>query len=212
MTAIVARSILTMAVHLLRPGRPDWAAAMQVEYDEAADNGTALPFAIGCLSAAWRDLPFHGEGRFRLSAYVLALGLIVPLAVSNIGCALPGFQFMVAGHDRYYLMLAAGGLQDRLLADSYKAAVPLITAGMVSLGSLHFLIAWAVFRRRFARLAYLWPLSGLVAVLLLALALQLFPSVATVVPTVFSALLVELIGVPILIRWRRRLQRDVRRL
>lgn len=208
MTPAFARGVLALAIHSLRPCRPDWAGAIRAEFDEAAANGRATSFALGCLVAAWRDLPFHGEGRLRLTSLAVAIGLIVPIAALNVLCALPGFSFMATGHDRFYLMLANGNAEQQELAAAYRAAVPMMTAGMVTLAALHFRIAWAVSRRRFDQLLLLWPAAGLVAGGLLAFALWLFPTGWGVAFTVFAALAVELISVPALVWWRRKLAVD----
>ena len=209
MSVFIARHIMALAEHSLHDGRPEWAAAMRVEFDEAIVNGTGFTFALGCLRAAWQELPFYGDGRLRLASYALALGLIAPLAMVNIACSLPGFNFMAQGHDHYYATLASGSLQDRELASAYKAAVPVMTALIVLLGLLHLMIAWTILQRRFLRLAVLWPATALVALVLLGFAIRLFPSATSVAMTVFVALAAELATVPFLIWWQKRISRTL---
>ena len=47
----------------------------------AAAEGEALSFAAGCLVAAWREMLTSAQGRFVLTSYAVALGIMVPTGV-----------------------------------------------------------------------------------------------------------------------------------
>ena len=64
---------------------------MQGEFDAAIADGRPLTFAVGCLIAAWREMPTQAQGRFVLANYALALGLLVPTAGLQFACVI-GFR------------------------------------------------------------------------------------------------------------------------
>lgn len=205
MTMAVARQVMSWAADLLRRDRPAWAAAMLGEFEEAAAHGAALPFALGCLAAAWRELPFHAAGRLRLTSYALALGVVVPIGLVNLSCSLPGWRMLIDGTDHYYAKLAAGGMHEQALAESYKAATPLLVLCIMLLGLLHLLIAAAMLKRHFRRAAMLWSANAAVASVLFVVSLWLFPPDPGRAPTIFAGPIVELVCVPALMWWQARL-------
>ena len=73
MKARMARALMALTAACLGESRRDWSAAMQAGFEAAAAEGDALPFAAGCLAAAWRELLTREEGRFVLTNYALAL-------------------------------------------------------------------------------------------------------------------------------------------
>ena len=80
MTVLLARAVMKLAMAGIVSHRQEWAAAMRAEFAVAAQDGEGLPFACGCLTTAWRELPMHPEGRLALSRYCCASGLILPVA------------------------------------------------------------------------------------------------------------------------------------
>src|SRR5688500_7706657 len=76
----LAKAIMILAARLLGSPRGEWARAMEIECDIAVPEGRRLPFAIGCLVAACREVPRHHEGRISLAGHTLSLALFVPMA------------------------------------------------------------------------------------------------------------------------------------
>ena len=70
---------------------------MQTEFEIALADGGSLAFATGCLGTALRELLTREEGRFTLTNYALVLGLMVPMAALQIGCALFGLPYLYPG-------------------------------------------------------------------------------------------------------------------
>src|SRR5262245_56110678 len=96
MIGAIARAMMALAAHCLGESRREWAAAMQAEFEMLAE-GESLRFAIGCLAAALREMPAREEGRFTLTNYALALGLMIPMAALQFGCALLGLPHLYPG-------------------------------------------------------------------------------------------------------------------
>src|SRR3546814_7963130 len=80
-------------------GRREWSASMRAEFDAAAPEGRSLSFATGCLVAAWREMLTREEGRYTLTNYALALGVMIPMAALQIGCALFGLPYLYPGRE-----------------------------------------------------------------------------------------------------------------
>ena len=109
MRAPVSRALMAVAAACMGERRRDWAMAMQAEFETAADEGDALPFAAGCLAAAWREMLVREEGHFLLTSYALALGLMIPMATLQIGSALLGFPYLYPPGDGLPVPLIEGG-------------------------------------------------------------------------------------------------------
>jgi len=203
MTLPLARLVMALATRCLGRERGAWARAMRGEFEAAVDDRRPLAFALGCLAAAWRAMPGHDEGRFVLARYLLALGLIVPLAAFHLGCAGSGLRFLLAGPDSYYTLLAQGGGAAQQLAGAYRSAVPAMTALLLALGIGHLLIAWTLLDCRWRRVAALWALTAAAAATLVAIIVALAPSAAGIAVQV-AGLAIELAAVPALAAWHRR--------
>lgn len=142
MRAPVATALMILAARCLGKTRHQWALAMQIEFEAAAAEGKQLPFAIGCLFAACRELPAHQEGRLSLANHALALGFLLPMAA---------VQFLYAGGLPYsaevHGMLDPAGSQNPYLAGAQLAAVPSLLFLWLMLGAAHLRLAWAVLER-----------------------------------------------------------------
>jgi hypothetical protein len=195
-----AHIVMGLALRCLPQDSRQWGQAMQAEFDEALRDGKPFGFALGCLIAGWRRLPFHADGRFALASHALALGLIVP-ATFHLGCALSGVKLMVSGHDNHYAMLAAGGVRGRALADAYLTAAPALTLLLFLLGSAHCFIAWAILDGRWRRAAVLWLAATLIALAIVGFAIAIAPG-AGGIAIQFAASAIELAAIPLLAMWQ----------
>ena len=112
----LATAVMSLARRCLGENRREWALAMQGEFDAAIADDRPLAFAVGCLIAAWREMPAQGQGRFVLANYALALGLLVPTA---------GLQFaFVVGLPRSFLGEPARSLFGRCPCVSHTDVAP----------------------------------------------------------------------------------------
>lgn len=94
----VSRAIMALAMACMVDDRRDWAAAMTTEFEVAADDGRALSFAAGCLLVAGRELVVSAHGRFIMTSYAVALGIMLPVAALQIACAVFGLTYLYPGH------------------------------------------------------------------------------------------------------------------
>src|SRR4051794_30580509 len=94
MKVSLARVVMTVACRCLGKERRDWAEAMEVELDAAAEAGDGLSFAFGCLLAAWREMTACEEGRFALASHFLAAGVIVPIGALLLSSVLHGYAYL----------------------------------------------------------------------------------------------------------------------
>jgi len=200
MRAGAAHIVMRLALRCLPQDGREWGRAMQAEFDQALRDGKPLGFAIGCLIAGWRRLPFHADGRFALASHALALGLIVP-ATFHLGCALSGVKLIISGQDHYYAMLAASGVRGRALAAAYLAAAPAFTLLLFLLGSAHCFIAWAILDRRWRRAAILWLAATVIALAIVGIAIATVPGTAGIAIQ-FAAPAIELAAIPLLAMWQ----------
>jgi hypothetical protein len=138
---------MRLAARCLCEERAEWARAMRGEFQAATLDGRPLSFALGCLLAAWRQMPTQEEGRFVLANHVLALGLLIPMAALQLACA-AGFPFLPLGQSA---ILANGAAQRLYLADAYPAAAPSLLALWLLLGVAHLRLAWLVLERDWQR-------------------------------------------------------------
>jgi hypothetical protein len=127
-TTNLARAILAVAIATLGEHRREWACAMRGEFDAAIEDRRALGFAMGCLVAAWREMPGQAEGRFALAIYAIVLCLMLPVGV---------LQFETA-------------VAMPFLAPEQAAALPSLLVLGVVLGIGHLRLAWSLLDRN-------WP-------------------------------------------------------
>lgn len=151
MKTAVARAVMALAMASLSESRREWSLAMQVEFETAVVEGKPLLFATGCLTAAWREVMTREEGRFLLTNYALALGLMIPMAALQIGCAVLGLPYLYPGQTGLGGALLQGGAQEILLRGVYQAAVPSLSLLLLLLGLGHLRIAWAMLDRDWRR-------------------------------------------------------------
>ncbi|QCB56674.1 hypothetical protein E5675_21010 [Sphingopyxis sp. PAMC25046] len=138
--------MMTLATACMEERHREWGLAMRAELEEAIDAGKPIRFASGCLVAALRRMPVHPEGRFSLTAHAFALGLLIPVAALQIGCAVFGFPHSLARGG----MLTSG--QNALLAGTYHALIPLLAVLMLLLAIGHLAMAWMLLDRDWSRL------------------------------------------------------------
>jgi hypothetical protein len=156
----VARALMRLAVAAMPGERQGWARAMAGEFAAAEDEGAGLSFAAGCLLAAWAELPVHAEGRRVIGAYLLALGLMVPLAA-----LLVADTALFPGH------VGAGSA---LVNDGNRVAVPVLAALLPLLGAGQLGLAWATAERDWARVAVLGRWSAAATATLVAFTAVVF--------------------------------------
>lgn len=149
---MIARVFMLLACASLGPARRDWAEAMVAEFDAAARDDRALPFAAGCLIGAWRTLPDHAEGRLVLASYTLALGLLLPVAATLALAAAFGFPFVEAGDGFSGFVSGSGARRSLLNAGSFTVA-PSLSLTMLVLAACHLPLAWWVLDRDWAGVA-----------------------------------------------------------
>lgn len=149
MTTGLARAILAVAITSLAEHHREWACAMRGEFDAAIEDRRALGFAMGCLVAAWREMPRQAEGRFALAIYAVALCLMLPIALlqfENVA-AMP---FPAPGQAGSLGVLAQHSMRDPYSAGAYLAAVPSLLVLWVLIGIGHLRLAWSLLDRN-------WP-------------------------------------------------------
>lgn len=172
MSDALARVLMALSARCLGPARRDWAAAMQAEFEVAADAGEALGFAAGCLSSAARAMLAQPEGRFALATHVLAVGVLVPMAGLLLVSAGLGFPYLAFG------TVGAGALGSGLPHAAVNAAnrsgVPLLAllTGLTGVG--HVVVAWALLERDWDRVAWLARLGAAMLVTTVAFSAILF--------------------------------------
>jgi len=174
MRAIVARALMALTACCLDEGRREWARAMQAEFGAAVEDGKPLRFACGCLAAAARELVTRAEGRFVLTSYALALGLMLPMAALQIGCAVLGLPYLYAGHGGLGGALVAGGAQEALMRGVYQAAVPSLSLLLLLVGIGHLRIAWAMLERDWSGVTRMGALTLAAAATLILFMAALF--------------------------------------
>lgn len=121
---------------------------MQAEFDEALAVGKPFAFAIGCLAAAWREMPEHAEGRLGLASYTLALGVVLPMAVLQF--VLPFGFSTFAGEGFDGVLLVGANTRNPVLACQFDAA-PCLLALWLMLAGGHLRLAWVLVDRDWAR-------------------------------------------------------------
>lgn len=200
----MSRAMMAVAGRCLGESRRDWAAAMEAEFAIAAMAGKPLAFAAGCLAAAWRDMLSREDGRFTLTSYAVALGLMVPMAAIQFGCALFGFPFLYPGTEGLAGALLLGGDHLDLVGDFYRTAVPPLGLLLIALGVGHLRIAWAMLDCDWARVRRIGTLTLAVATTLILFMGALFLDSSRALLQV-GVLTIELAILWLLARWSARL-------
>ncbi|TGX43486.1 hypothetical protein E5A74_09255 [Sphingomonas naasensis] len=195
---------MALAVCCFGESRREWARAMRAEFEAAAADGRPLLFALGCLAAAWRELLTREEGRFVLTSYALALGLMLPMAALQIGCAVLGLPYLYAGQNGLRGALLDGGTQELLLRGVYQAAVPSLSVLLLLVGVGHLRIAWAMLERDWSRVTRMGSLSlAAAATLILFMAALFLDGSQALLQAMILA--IELATVSVVARWHAQL-------
>lgn len=204
MKAPVSRALMALALCSMDESRREWSAAMRAEYEAAAADGKPLRFASGCLVAAWRDMLAREQGRFTLTSYALALGLMIPMAAVQIGCALLGFPYLYPGQEGLSGAVLVGSEHEILLRSIYQAAVPALALLLLALGVGHACIAWAMLERDWVRVKRLGALALALATTLILFMTVLFLDSSQALLQV-AVLAIELATVWMVARWHAQL-------
>jgi hypothetical protein len=146
MTDAVARAIMIVAGQCLGNARSEWARAMQIEFEAAVPAGRRLPFAIGCLIAACREMPRHRQGRLSLANHALALIFLIPMAATLL------LQASRLGHSAYAEgVVDSAGSRNPFLAGGQLAAAPSLLFLWLMLGAAHLCLAWVLLEKDWSR-------------------------------------------------------------
>ncbi|HEX9932341.1 MAG TPA: hypothetical protein VGB08_05815 [Allosphingosinicella sp.] len=182
MMAAVPRALMALAVRSMGAHRRTWGEAMEAELEAAREDGKPLLFALGCLAAAWRELPAHEEGRFAIASHLVAFLLIVPAAALAASTMLADF--------------ASSGA----VSEANRAALPSLAALLLVLAGAHLRMAWLVLERDWTRLAPAAALAAAATTTLVLFAAVVFGDFASA-PLRAAALAAELGCVAALARW-----------
>lgn len=209
MTISLSRAIMTLATAAMGESRREWAMAMEAEYEMAAADGAQLRFATGCLIAAWRDMLRVEEGRFMLTSYVLALGLILPMAALQVGCALFGLPYLYPGGGGLVGALLEGSAYEHLLRSIYQSAILPLALLQLLIGLGHLRIAWGMLERDWSGVTRTGTsiLAGAVTLILFMSILFLNSRQALLLASIVA---IELAILAILARWHARLPIRIR--
>lgn len=201
----VARAIMALAAAALGESRHDWALAMEAEFEAAEADGQGLRFAAGCLFTAARELVTREEGGFTLTSYALALGVMLPMAALQIGCALFGLPYLYPHGGGLTGALLEGQAHETLVRSIYQAAVPSLALILLLLGLGHLRIAWAMLDHDWHRVTRLATGTLAAAVTLIALMAVLFlDSRQALLQAVVLG--IELTSVVMVARWHMQLR------
>lgn len=146
----IARALMALAAAALGESRQQWSMAMRVEFETEVAEADRLRFAFGCLIGAWRDMVSRAEGRFTLTSYGLALGLIMPMAALQVGCALFGMPYLYPGGEGLSHAMLVGQEHEALLRSIYQAAIVPLALLQLAIGYGHVRVAWAMLERDWA--------------------------------------------------------------
>ncbi|MCW3848548.1 hypothetical protein OF829_15035 [Sphingomonas sp. LB-2] len=204
MRAAVSRALMAMAAACMGEGRRGWATAMRAEFEMAEQAGDGLRFAIGCLAAAWRGMLTREEGHFILTSYALVLGLMIPMAAVQIGCALLGLPYLYPGTMGVPVAMLKGGAHEALLRSVYLNGLPSFTFLLLVLGAGHLRLAWAMLDRDWSRVLRA-AAAMLAAALTLVLVMSAFFLDSSRALLQGGLLAVELATVAVVARWHGQL-------
>jgi hypothetical protein len=203
MMAAVTRAALALAVSCLGDHRREWALAMEVEFEEAREDGKPLTFALGCLLAACRDLPAHDEGRLAIASHVLAFVLVIPMAALLVASLLAGFPFSYLEQIGTGGWLEVSGGEKPLFSDANRSAVPPLAAFVVLLAGSHLRMAWLVVKGDWARVAAVGMLIAAATMALVIFTSIVFVHSASALAQA-AMLAIELASISALARWHAR--------
>jgi hypothetical protein len=195
--------LVAVAVRSLGHHRREWALAMEVEFEAASADGKPLTFALGCLAAAWRELPAHEEGRFTIASHALAFLLIIPTAALLLSSLLAGFPVSYLGQVGAGGWLELAGGQKPLFSDANRSAVPPLAVLVLLLAASHLRIAWLVLERDWERVAALGMLMAAATMALTIFTSLVFAYGASALAQA-AMLATELAIISALARWHAR--------
>lgn len=149
MSSSLSRAIMALAMACMGDDRRDWAAAMTAEFEVAAVDGRAMSFAAGCLFAAARQLVVSAHGRFVMTSYAVALGIMLPVAALQIACAVFGLTYLYPGnHGLSGAMIE--GMSTVWMRGFYQSAGPMLALLQLAIGIAHLRVAWLLLEREWA--------------------------------------------------------------
>jgi hypothetical protein len=191
---------MTLAVRAFGEHRREWAAAMQVEFEVASEDGQALPFAFGCLLSACRELPEHEEGRFTIACHLLVLVAVIPASALLTSSILAGFP------EAYFGMgdVLPATEPNPFINEGNRFALPALALLVLLIAALKLWIGWLALDRDWVRLRAAAALTAAATVTLVLLSgLVFFDAVAGLAQVALLA--VELTAMAGLARWHSRL-------
>lgn len=200
MIMALSQALMQLATCSLGQSRREWALAMQVEFEAATKDQRPMAFALGCLLAAWRELPRHSEGRFGLASHAIALGLLMPVALLQFAWAIG----LSTGQGGLYNVLPAGGSQNPLLASSQLGAMPALLLMWLMLGTGHLRLAWLLLERDWTRVTKAGALIA-AGTLTLFLFMELLLFDAGAVLLLAALVAIETMFLLALARWHERI-------
>lgn len=200
MMANLARAMMKLTGACLGDGRRDWAQAMDREFEIAVREGKPFAFAIGCLSAALREMPVHAEGRFALASHAIALGLLPAAALLIVGMT-SGFPFLPSGYAGISAWLGGHGEPLRSLTPWNSGFAPALALLICAIIAGHVLMPWFVLERDWPRVATLARVNSAATATLFLFSGALFLDVAFILLPAM-ALAIELSAVWLLYRWQ----------
>ncbi|RYD51258.1 MAG: hypothetical protein EOP60_10835 [Sphingomonadales bacterium] len=203
MTGLIARAMMGLAVRCYGERRRLWAPAMEAEFEAAAEDGHGLGFAAGCLWGALCEMPCHASGRFALSSYVLALGLMLPIATGLIFGVLFDFPYSYLMQTQAMSLPKGDGDAAIFLHEANRAALPSLAVLIVFLGVGHLRIAWDMLERDWARVAVAARANAAITATLAVFTGLVFGVTVPVLIQV-AGLAVELAVVALMARWSGR--------
>jgi hypothetical protein len=197
---------MSLAKSCFGADRQEWARAMEVEFEVALVDGKPLSFAMGCLLAAWREMPAQKEGRFALVSHAFAILVLIPMAALQVACAVR-LPFFLQGSGGLYGMLAVHDAQKPYADSSILGAAPTLLALWLTLALCHLRLAWALLDRDWRLAAKTAALTGSALASLTIFTGVLFLD-ATEVALQAAVLAVELCAIYATAQWHARLFAD----
>lgn len=199
MRLAVARFAMIVAERCMARHRRDWAQAMLREFDEAAEAGEPLRFALGCLLTAWRDMPTHEEGRFALASHVLVFGVFVPLAAVLLFGAATGQSFLALDGTSLHVS-SVHGIATLAINEGNRAGMPSLTTLTAVLGIGHLHVAWSMLDQRWTRVLVAARIAAAMTATAAIFTGILFLQLGDTLPQAV-AVVTELIALCMLVRW-----------
>jgi hypothetical protein len=170
---MLAHVLVALAARSFGTRRGLWGQAMQAELDFAIEDGRPLAFALGCLAAAWRELPRFSEGRLALTIHALAIGLIVPLGALALWAALVGYPYLAFGNVGVWGFIAGRSQEIPLLLVGERALAPAMTLVVLLEAVGQLLLAWYLLERDWSRVLAIGRLNAATLTTLLMVTMML---------------------------------------